>query len=246
MLDSLATKELAWQKIRATDLKDNLTENKQEINQLRDSLASMQKRYELALSERDNRLSEAKAMATVFAQQTEIDSSYQQAFLQYKEGQFRGALSTLSDEPLPGERPKNTAGKQSNEALRERNLYISKCLFKANIYRSQFDMTQAAHWYEEAIRADTTQVENILTYANFLHQQNRPKEPERWYRKALDLNPPAPLKGEIYVELGYYYIDNNQYDEAETALLEAELFSGNWHEPMPNSMSQPWLVRWMV
>ncbi len=222
LLDSLATKELAWQKSRATDSGGQATGKEREITQLRDSLARMQKRYELALSERDNRLSEAKAMATVFAQQTEIDSSYQQAFLQYKEGQFRRALSTLADEQPPGEPLKNTTGKQSNEALRERALYISKCLFKANIYRSQFDMTQAAHWYEEAIRADTTQVENILTYANFLHQQNRPKEPERWYRKALDLNPPAPLKGEIYVELGYYYIDNNLYDEAETALLEAE------------------------
>jgi tetratricopeptide (TPR) repeat protein len=222
LLDSLAAKELAWQKSRVNAPDTNLTEKKREVNQLRDSLVSMQNRYELALSERDNRLSEAKAMATVFAQQTEIDSSYQQAFLQYKEGQFRGALSTLSDEQPPGEPLKNTTGKQPNETLRERALYISKCLFKANIYRSQFDMTQAAHWYEEAIRADTTQVENILTYANFLHQQNRPNEPEHWYRKALELNPPAPLKGDIYVELGYYYIDNNQYDEAETALLEAE------------------------
>lgn len=225
LLDSLARKELAWQTSKVGDLADKSNGKNQEVNQLRDSLTSMQNRYELALSERDKRLSEARAMATVFAQQTEIDSSYQQAFLRYKEGQFGDALSALSDDPLrttkPGFQPRNVAGRQPDAVARERALYISKCLFRANIYRSQYDMTQAAHWYEEAIKADSTQVENLLTYANFLQQQNRPREPERWYQKALDLDPPAPLKGDIYIELGYYYIANNRYDDAETALLEA-------------------------
>lgn len=224
LLDSLARKELAWQKSRVSDL----TDKNQEINLLRDSLKALQQRYELALSERDKRQSEAKAIATVFAQQTEIDSSYQRAFLHYKEGQFREALSALSDEQLPDEHqlakkgtlPKKVAVKSFDNA-QERAAYISKCLFKANIYRSQYDMSQAAHWYEQAVRADTTQVENIVTYANFLQQQNIPKEPEHWYQEALDLDPPAPLKADIYIELGYYYIANNRYDEAETALLEA-------------------------
>ena len=225
LLDSLATQERVWQTSKSSNDNSNDSNGKnQEITQLRDSLARMQNRYELALSEKDKRLSEAQAMATVFAQQTAIDSSYQQAFLQYKEGQFGKALSTLSDEPLPiqkqGLQPKNGAGSQQ-QGLQERASYVSKCLFKANIYRSQYDMAQAAHWYEEAIRADTTQVENLLTYANFLQQQNRPQEPERWYRKALALNPPAPLQGDIYIELGYYYIANNQFEEAETALLAA-------------------------
>ena len=204
----------------------NLNQKNQEVNQLRDSLAKMQNRYELALSERDKRLGEAKAIAAVFAQQTEIDSSYQQAFLKYKEGQFSGALSALSDEPQPmgqqGFQPKKSTANQPDEAQRERALYISKCLFKATIYRSQFDRTQAVHWYEEAIRTDTTQVENIITYANFLQQQNLPKEPERWYLKALALDPLAPRKADIYIELGYYYTANNRYDNAEIALLEAK------------------------
>ncbi len=199
----------------------NSKQENQEVNKLRDSLAKMQNRYELALSERDKRLDEAKAIAAVFARQTEIDSSYQQAFLKYKEGQFSGALSTLSNEPQAGFRPKDSTGKQPDETLRERALYISKCLFKATLYRSQFDRPQAAHWYEEAIRTDTTQVENMITYANFLQQQNLPREPERWYLKALDLDPPAPRKADIYIELGYYYTANNRYDEAETAFLDA-------------------------
>ncbi len=224
--DSLASKELAWQTSRGDNLAANLTEKNQEINQLRDSLTRMKNQYVLALSERDKRLSEAQAIAAVFAQQTEIDSSYQQAFLNYKEGQFQRALAALSNESLQTEKqgsdPRNGAGKQPGELLRERESYISKCLFKATIYRTQLDMNQAAHWYEEAIRADSTQVKNLLTYANFLHQQNRPHEPERWYRKALDLDPPVSLKGDIYIELGNYYIDNNQHEEAEAALQEAK------------------------
>lgn len=221
LLDRLAAQEMAPQQNRAVALSDSLSNKNQAINQLRDSLARMQSRYELALSERDKRLSEAQAMAAVFARQTTIDSSYHQAFLQYREGQFKGALSTLSGGQTPGFQPKNAAGASPDELRKERALYVSKALFKASIYRSQYDMEQAAHWYEEAIRADSSQVENLFTYANFLQMLNRPREPEYWYRKALALNPPAPLKADIYVELGYYYLGVNRYDEAETALLEA-------------------------
>jgi tetratricopeptide (TPR) repeat protein len=236
LLDSLGKKELAWQKSRQNELAS--TEKNKTIEQLRDSLSRMQNRYEQALSERDKQLSEAQAMAAVFAKQTAIDSTYQKAFLQYKEGQFANALSALDDDMLIRQSMKKSAqvgsgaptggaspsvAEQPNRgSVEDRAVYIGKCLLKANIYRSQYDMEQAAHWYEEAIQADPTQVENILTYANFLQQLNRPQEPGIWYQKALDLNPPAPLKADINVELGYYHIANNRFDEAEAALQQAK------------------------
>lgn len=65
LLDSLSNKELAWQKGKVSRPTGNSTDQNQEINQLRDSLAKIKDRYELALSERDKRLSEAQAMARV-------------------------------------------------------------------------------------------------------------------------------------------------------------------------------------
>lgn len=233
LLDSLSKKEMAWQKRQKDELVAT-TDQSQSIQQLRDSLAQMQSRYQQAINERDKRLSEAKAMAAVFAKQTAIDSTYQQAFMKYKVGQFASALTTLANDTIS--RPKSMMSAQvgggapagsatespDSDAPKERDVYISKCLLKANIYRSQYNMEKAAHWYEEAIKTDSTQVENILTYANFLQQLDRPNEPERWYRKALALNPPAPLKADVYVDLGYYYLVNNRLTEAETIFRQAK------------------------
>ena len=238
LLDSLSRKEMAWQKNREDELAGIDTEKNKTIDQLRDSLAHMQNRYKQALSDRDNRSNEAQAMAAVFAKQTVIDSSYQQAFMKYKEGQFAGALSTLADDTLVKDKPKKSAQvggstpaavnvnssveQPATEAPNDRAAYVSKYMLKANIYRSQYDMEQAAHWYEEAIHLDPTQVENIFTYANFLQQLDRPNEPVRWYQKALALNPPAPLKTDIYIELGYYHMANNRFGDAEATFQQAK------------------------
>ncbi|GAB4038012.1 tetratricopeptide repeat protein [Spirosoma gilvum] len=250
LLDSLSKKEMAWQKRQKDELASNTQQNLS-IQQLRDSLARMQSRYQQALNEKDKRLSEVKAMAAVFAKQTAIDSSYQQAFLKYKAGQFASALSTLSDDTLSRDKTKmsarvgggspfkpvaNPSELSDSEVPKDRAVYVGKCLLKANIYRSQYDMEKAAHWYEEAIHADSTQVENILTYANFLQQLDRSDEAGRWYKKALDLNPNAPLKADVYVDQGYYYMATNRLTEAEAVFQKAKTIKQQQAQATPEQI----------
>ncbi|WP_421828790.1 tetratricopeptide repeat protein [Larkinella sp.] len=220
-------RNLTLQKGRIDELEKLLKSQQQKNEGVIDSLASLRSRYEQVLGEREKRLNDAKSMAVVFAQHTEVDSSYQKAFGLYKEGQFQAALAQLSDNRMQSEKKRfqsklGLAKQLEAEALQEQAFYINKCVFKATIYRSLNESNKAGEWYREAVLTDTTQATNLITYADYLLKINQLGEPEVWFRKALALNPPDVGKGAILEGLGIYYTDHNRPKEAEVSLLESK------------------------
>ena len=189
------------------ELEQVLNRQQQKNERMIDSLATLRTRYAQTIQSDEKRRQEIEEIAKIFAQRTDIDSSYQQAFKLYKDGKSAEALRYLSDETMQDEKQRflkkrAMAKRLAEDAQKDQEFYISKCLFKAVIYRNLVDMRRAEQWYREAVTTDTTKFDNLFALAHFLQSQNRPIEPERWYKKALALNPSEPTLAQILNNLG--------------------------------------------
>ena len=121
----------------------------------------------------------------------------------------------MQDEKQRFVKKRALAKRLDEDARKEQEFYVSKCLFKAVIYRRLVDIKKAEQWYREAVMTDTTKIDNLFILARFLQDQNRPIEPERWYKRILALNPPESFLANTLGEMAIFYQVNKRLIEAE-------------------------------
>lgn len=215
---------------RIKELEKVLKTQLEKNDRLVDSLATLRTRYAQANQNPKKRRQEIEEIAKIFAQQTEVDLSYIQAFKLYQDGKLVEALRYLSDEKMQEEKQRflqkealarrldkeALARRLAEEAQREQEFYISKSLFKATIYQNLFDMKSSEHRSREAA---TT----LSSLGSFYDDNNRPAEAEKAYQQAMQIieqlvqkNPDQyePDLARTLNNLGLFYKDNNRPIEA--------------------------------
>jgi len=80
-------------------------------------------------------------------------------------------------------------------------------------YHHMFDLNDAKHYYERAIKLDPSYAQAINNLGAIYHAEKNYKKAERLYRKAIKLNPNSPL---FYGNLGTaYFFEGNTRKGAE-------------------------------
>lgn len=174
-------------------------------------------------------------LAEKFARENFDDCSaiHRDAFEAFKSGNIAGAIRILesvnsADEIARAQEQKEKGkliekqGKMmqaESESIIRQN--ISKLMFQADLYRSQFRFADAEKAWETALYADTTDLANIFTYVAYLLDMFRTDDALRWNRMAMDQAKSDKLKAHAHTNMGWVFEYMKRYSEAGTAFEEA-------------------------
>ncbi|HRZ42131.1 MAG TPA: tetratricopeptide repeat protein [Bacteroidales bacterium] len=107
---------------------------------------------------------------------------------------------------------------QSDSIIRQ---HISKLLFQAELYKSEFRFAEAEKMYETAISADSNDVKLIFTYVAYLLDQMKIDEAYRWDSIGLSRAVTPREKGFGLHHMGFILKSRKQFDVSEQALKES-------------------------
>ena len=178
---------------------------------------------------------EARELANRFSQINfdDISPIQQQAFALFQAGKTGETIKLLETIDSRKDIAQAQTQKQKGRSLQETGQrieanadsvirqHIKKLLFQADLYKLTFQFDKAETVYELAVLADTTNLANVFTFANFLQAQNQHDKAIYWYQKALRLAKTDSDKARTLNNLGLLLRDKKDFRAAQTAFEQA-------------------------
>ncbi|MCX6256407.1 MAG: tetratricopeptide repeat protein [Bacteroidia bacterium] len=175
-----------------------------------------------------NQQKQLEELADKFARENFDDCSaiHKKAFELFKLGNIEEAVRILESinseaEISKAKQQKGKAMKLVNESDSVISQNISKLIFQADLYSNLFRFDDAEKSYETAVNADSTNFNNICSYADYLLRQRKITESLNWNNRALRLAKTGPDKAKILLRLGINYEYLNQFEKAENSYFAA-------------------------
>ena len=167
---------------------------------------------------------------------------FREAFLLFQKGNLDAAQLLLNQADLPDKIDsillEEKKIEQTKKDLTERDSLVKKrkkecaegLLLKADLHKTSYEFDSASYCYEQLIKLDSLNIDYLFKYARFLLWLNQHDKAIYYYSKLLiickslsDAHPqtyePDVAKAQNY--LGILYVQKNDYEKAETALMEA-------------------------
>jgi len=177
----------------------------------------------------------SEELADKFARENFDDCSaiHQQAFEVFKIGDIGKAIQILETvdseaeifnakkQKLKGKLLEDNGKNMQSESDSIIMQNIKKLLFQADMYTSEFRFQDAKKAFETLVNADTTNFENLFTYADFLQKQNFFEKAVNCYNKLLIQTKTNYDKARILNNLANLQHELNQYQKAEINFEEA-------------------------
>ncbi len=129
-------------------------------------------------------------------------------------------LTSVYSEMYKIERAINTIKKVIYSVDTPQTLMVSACILLGNIYLSQYNIDNASTYYEKAIDSlnensnDEKLAELYFKYALINDDKNNESLAFEYYNKCLSIQKNNSYKSIAYSNMGAYYYDNNNYDDA--------------------------------
>ncbi|MEI8007342.1 MAG: tetratricopeptide repeat protein [Bacteroidota bacterium] len=158
---------------------------------------------------------------------------HKRAFEEFKQGNIEEAIKILetvnSETEIDKAKQQRSKGINLEKEGKEMQLTadtiiqqnIKKMMFQADLYTAEFRFSEANKSYEFAVSADSTNVDNIFAYANFLRSQRQFDKAVKWYNIALPLAKSVYIKARIMSSLAVSQQIMNQINQAEINFNEA-------------------------
>lgn len=192
-----------------------------DLNKLKIKYDEMNNNFSAQQQQRNN-------LAKIFSSISidDIDSTYQKAFSLYKEGKLQKAQEVLSVKSIENDSILYTNQARNLEELRKaiiknKNIMTNKILLKANIFESQLDYDNAYIWYEKAARIDTTNFDASSQFAEFLKNETRYTDAEKWYNISLRNAKSKIDSSMMYNGIGEVYSKNQLLDVSLNSFQKA-------------------------
>ena len=137
----------------------------------------------------------------------------------YQEGKVQAALDILDADKIAA---RIAARKEVMAEMTEANAQdIQALLQAAEMAISDFQFEKATAYYQAAVDADSTDVSNLKTFANYLLEQNQDQQALRLYQQALRQASDTATRASLLINLGNAYANLNRYEAAIDAYDEA-------------------------
>ena len=196
-----------------------------ELRATRDAYALLEDQYKKALEDA-NKLAEQFALVNL----DDESKLYVTALDTFVKGYVREAITLLESVNLAKRLADNTANvqkgeniiKQTQAAVSESKQQIEAdiraAVLLAQMYSTQFETDTASFYYELAIRYDSTNVDNISQYADFLQEFKRYDKALSWLNRLIAM-PDVGMytKAVAYGQTGEIYQEIGQIPNAEKA-----------------------------
>jgi tetratricopeptide (TPR) repeat protein len=189
-------------------------EKEHEIKKLYDQLASLE-------TQRDTALARSKELAEKLAEENldEVSELYKKAFGYFQNGEIEKALEVLDDAKMEAALRKvqqeEARIKQKEAKIKQKKKEaIGNFMLKAQLLIASLEFDRAEVYYQKAVKADETNLENVIEFANYLTKQRQFPRAQKLYEKALSV-----AKNEYDVagtlnNLGTLYSDTNAHAQA--------------------------------
>lgn len=105
--------------------------------------------------------------------------------------------------------------------MKAKDTAIRQMILQAEWSQLIYDWKKAAAKYEAAVKGDTTRFENVFAYATFLVNRRQYQIASTFCRMALNVASLAEDSARAFKLLGYFYQDNNEFDNAIDAYNNA-------------------------
>jgi len=176
-----------------------------------------------------NQQNQLEELADKFARENFDDCSaiQKQAFEAFKQGNIEEAIRILetvdSDAEIAkakvqkskGESLVNEGKSMQNQADSVIQQNIAKLMFQGDMYATNYRFEDAEKAYEKAVMADTTNIKNIGTYAEFLSTQGEFEKSISWYSSLLKRDIDLYNKSQALSQISNLQSKMNQFDIAE-------------------------------
>jgi tetratricopeptide (TPR) repeat protein len=143
---------------------------------------------------------------------TKASTEAKQADSLFKAGQLEAAYNTLDEAKM------KQRAKAAKELLEQT---VNDYMQKGKLAEANGKYEAAARLYEEGVKLDSFNIENIWTLAYFLGQQNQTQKGIYYYEKALSLAKSEELVATFSMNLGNIYKTINNKPEAEKYYLKS-------------------------
>ncbi len=198
-------------------------------------LKRLQEEYGQLQSQFDKIEESARELAGRYARTNldDVSADYQRAFRCFQRGQLDSALlifkaidleagaagiiseqgrnADLAAEYARRNSEKNKSKRETNEALQ----------FKAQLHQTQFQFDKAESCFELLLKLDSSNLENLWLFANYLREQNRAAKAIGFYQKILAHNPKKFFESVVYGHLALCFQDIQNYSQSESMYLKA-------------------------
>ena len=203
----------------ADDFKKLTFISQTERQQLQNRIDSLYKQLDIVQKQKEKKNNITEQIARILSSSTQQDTMLTKAYQYAKIGKLTDAQNALNASQIDQEKTayqQEEALAKVHEALAKKLKanYIAKCLLKAQLYILWSQIIEAEIWYEKAYQANNQNFETLFYYAKFLATLNRPKLPAELYKQALTLTDNLDDKATILNNLGIFYYDNQQKEQA--------------------------------
>jgi tetratricopeptide (TPR) repeat protein len=221
--------------IAKKSINQNFEKLLQQVQKMSIGIAEKTKKIVELEKQRDAALVQARELAEKFSRVNfdDISGIYKEAFEYFRQGSIKKALDVLNTEKLLETLKKTdeestrikklqqNIDERKREVKNKRKETVQALILKARLLILDFQFDQAEKHYQEAIKAEPNNVENIFEFAVFLQKQNRHLQARPLYEKVLTMVTNEEEEATSLNNLGNLYSDTNQYKEAQAAYTRA-------------------------
>jgi len=189
----------------------------------------------------ENQQKQLEKFADKFARENFDDCStiHKQAFEAFKLGNIEAAIRILetvnSETEIEKAKLQHVKAEKLKEEINDMLIQsdsiiqqnISKLMFQGDLYKTNYQFKEAEKSYEAAVNADTTNIENVYEFVDFLRIQNNHILSIKWANKAIIIAKTDIQKFFALALLANEQLIMYQYEESEANYNEAvKIFRG--------------------
>ncbi|MCB9292153.1 MAG: tetratricopeptide repeat protein [Lewinellaceae bacterium] len=226
-----AEKKLA---LKMQRVEDALEREKEKNKTNQKEIVRLQEEFDRLLLASEKIEEQAQELADKYAKVNldEVSPQYEIVFRHFQAGDFEKAFISLSEVNLTAQTQSIlTEQKKINQVrqvLGERDSIlkvrtketIQFLHLKKDLHYTNYEIDSVEATFDLLLKLDSSNFETLIEYAEFLRDNNR-QEAIHFYKKALNLTNNGPKIAHIYYKLALEFENNNKYDLAEKAFLDA-------------------------